>query len=487
MLLNINKLDVARPSVLWLQEMFRRRSTSKEGTESFPLERRPRKPIAIPRSVHLGLSFRALVTLLPAIIAGGAVLIFLIPHFAVPSTSSVSISSLMHRWIGSQDESTTSALRDRSSVSGVNLFGSRLFRELARNGAMDVFISPVSVAGACGMALLGAKAGEHVANELTATLGGDASVLSNAVKGLRLDNDSKVQIVVANSAWVSSSVRNEYVEDVHKIFESEVKQLPSQAASINSWVSKATNGVIRDIIAEIDANTVALLINAVYFKGAWTDAFDAEETVDYPFRSETGETSVRMMFRHNIQRRYGTMPINAGTLRLLELPYGETGQFAATIVLPADGATIADAVSDIHSWDSWMTALSESPVRLASVGLPKFRLEFGSKSIKPALLAMGVTSAWTPAPAGDPARFPRLSDDRGVYLSDVVHRAVVEVTEDGTTAAAVSAAVIKTRAAGSQQKMLIRMIVDRPFLFAVREVRSGLVLFLGRVDRPVAP
>lgn len=373
---------------------------------------------------------------------------------------------------------------DHSDITRLNVFGAKLMQELAREGEENIFISPVGIAALCGMALCGADARSDVADEFTSVLGNSAIGLSNILRDVRSDSDDRVQISLANSVWVARSVRKEYQGDVGRIFQSDVLPLPSDAATINQWASKATDGLITDIVQGIDPTDVALLVNAVFFKGEWKESFDLDDTVDYPFWQTGGrEVLSRMMMQREVTRKYGTISISSGTIRLLEIPYGSKERYSAVIVLPSNGATVSDALAHISNWNEWVETMCLT--KFASVGLPRFRLSFGTKSVKPALQALGLKKFWTPPAPDEPAHFPLLSDDRDLHISDIVHRAVVEVTEEGTMAAAAGAMKIRTRSAETSREL--RMIADEPFLFVVRDVESGLVLYMGKVDRPESP
>lgn len=368
-----------------------------------------------------------------------------------------------------------------SGIANLNVFGAKLLQEVMKETPENVFISPVSVAALCGMALSGTDFAGEVAGEFQSILGNNAKALGEIIGDLRTSKDSRVDISLANSAWVAGSIRKEYVKEVSDTFHSEAHPLPSSAGPINLWVAKATNGLISEIIDEIEPTDVALLVNAVFFKGAWKESFKEDDTVAHPFQHPSlGELNVDMMMQRNVNRNYGTVSISTGTLRVLEIPYGSGDRYAAVIVSPSQGATVTDAVKDLTSWDTWVESMR--PRKVAAIGLPRFRLSFGTKSVKTALQRIGLQTPWKPALPEQASHFPLLSDDQTLYISDVVHRAVVEVTEEGTVAAAAGAMKISTRSAS--EPPMLRVIVDEPFLFAIRDIKSGLLLFLGKVDQP---
>lgn len=427
-----------------------------------------------------------LVLLLPAAISGVVILVILSRARKNSSNILGGEQPSMHwqRMHGSKSSHGGQPAGQQVNTAGIvslNLFGAKLLQEVTKEIPENVFISPVSVAALCGMALSGTHAGSDVAGEFKSVLGSDARALGKILDDIQSCKDQNVDISLANSVWVAGSIREEYLKEVRETFHSDAYPLPLSAGPINQWVSKATNGLISEIIEDVDPTDVALLVNAVFFKGSWKESFNVEETIAHPFEHPTlGEISVDMMMHRGVTRKYGTVSISKGTLRLLEIPYGSTGRYAAVIVLPSQGARVSDAVEELHDWGMWIESMSSR--RMASVGLPRFRLSFVTKSMKGAFQAMGLQTPWRSALPDEASHFPLLSDDQTIYISDVVHRAVVEVNEKGTVAAAAGAMKLSTRSASGPPQL--RMIVDEPFLFAIRDIETGLVLFLGKVDHP---
>ncbi|KAK3285538.1 hypothetical protein CYMTET_6864 [Cymbomonas tetramitiformis] len=301
-------------------------------------------------------------------------------------------------------------------------------------------------------------------------------------------DDPKVNVLVANSQWSRSSILESYKERIGREYAAEAFDLPASPQPINAWVKAKTNSLIPEVLSNIDPLVVSILINAVYFKGEWTNRFDAEHTVEAPFHvSPTVQLPVQMMMRKDKKMLYAE--VSAGDkesrAQVVELPYGEGEQFSAVVVLPslsdADGMSLTSMMDALAAkpalWEQWMMQLRPTDVRL---GLPRFKVEYGMKDLKEALSLMGVTDAFTGTPDG---AFLAMSDDPQVYLSAVLHKTVVEVNEEGTEAAAVTAAIMKTR---SLPRPPLQMLVDRPFIFAIRSRVSGALLFMCRINNPTA-
>jgi serine protease inhibitor len=263
-----------------------------------------------------------------------------------------------------------------------------------------------------------------------------------------------------------------------------VLPLPSDPDPVNAWVNDATEGMIPTLMDRIPPRTIALLLNAVFFKGAWTHAFDPAQTMkDTLFRQPGAavEKRVKMMVLRNQHFCFGEAPLARGRLKMVEMPYGDSKRYTAVVLLPEGEATLADAVASVADWSTWMQSLSPVPVKVDYLGLPRFRLEYGASSLKPALTALGLKSPWT-ADQSAPL-FTRMTDDPDVAIDDIVHKAAVEVTEEGTKASAATA-IVMTPKSIQPQKDMRRIYVDAPFLFAIRNRESGLIVFLGRVDDP---
>jgi serine protease inhibitor len=387
--------------------------------------------------------------------------------------------------------SRTEATADE--VRSANAFATDLFGRLS-TGEKDVFVSPVSVSAVLGMILSGATPGGLVEREMRTVVQGQggshplARVVASAFTSSR---DENMLAILANSAWLTVDVLPAFRSDVSASFKAEVRKLPSGPGPINDWVKEATSGMIPSLLDSMKPNTVALLVNAVYFKAAWTCGFDTALTEDKPFYTADAPVGlhVKMMTKRAAKFRYGEVQLGKtrGRLRIVEIPYGDDSEYAAVIALPSGGATMADAVARVQDWETWMNALGAKAKSFDMLALPRFKLDYGAQSLKPVLSAMGLHSAWSASDPGSTNRigkFARMSSDPDLHISDVIHAAAIEVNEAGTTAAAASAAIMTSRSLPVD--VPVRMTVNSPFLFAIHNTRSGLVLFLGRIDNPLS-
>ena len=240
--------------------------------------------------------------------------------------------------------------------------------------------------------------------------------------------------------------------------------------TINSWIDSATEGLIDKMIEPpIDPLTIMYLINAIYFKGEWATQFEPEDTFDDTFNSFGGEKqSVRMMSRQG-EIDY----LDNGNYKAIRLPYGE-GKSSMYCILPGEGEDINAFISEFttEDWDSLRDGLT--PMADLVVQIPKFKMEYGIKELNDALISLGMEEAFQP----EAANFDGISDDvRDVHISSVMHKAVIEVSEEGSEAAA--ATVVEMRVTAIIEPLTF--IANRPFLFIIADDEEGSILFMGKM------
>ena len=359
-----------------------------------------------------------------------------------------------------------------------NQFTFRLFQRLnAAQPNDNVFVSPLSVSFSLGMAMNGA-AGQTL-DEMRAALGFDAAQLAEinagyaGLMGLQSGLDASTTFQIANSVWYrnSFSVHAAFIEQVRQAFAADVNASPFDAstiAQVNAWVSGKTNGRIPTILESIADANMMFLINAIYFKGSWREAFKASQTRDASFASVAGPQTVKMMTRTDDEVgsiRFASTP----TATVGELSYGN-GAFVMTVLLPNGTATLESLAAslDTAAWTALVGAMQERRFR---VELPKFTLTY-ERQLKDDLMALGMNVPFSEAGAD----FSRMTPQQA-FISFVKHKTFVQVNEEGTEAAAV------TNTGISVTSLPPCLCVDRPFVFAIRERFSGTILFVGKVVR----
>ena len=369
-------------------------------------------------------------------------------------------------------------------------FGADLYRLLAA-GHRNVVFSPASIAAALQMALCGA--GGATAAQIAAALhlaGPDAAtdglrllsgVLSQAGDGtnvtLRAPNTMWVQAGLPLEPGFTSRLRDAAALTVRPV---DFRGAPRQArAQINELIAEQTAGKITDLLGPdaVSAATLLVLANAVYLKARWAFPFPASATADTPFypgpdgnadAEPAGSPLTVPMMRRTADLAY----LRADGYQAVLLPY-QDGRLAMAIVLP-DGP--------LPTLAPWLAGglgplLAGAARQRVALSLPKFRQRAGFGLI-PVLRQLGVEDAFT-----DAADFSGITAQERLFISAVVHQAYIDVDEQGTEAAAATAISMRPMAM-RQEPDPIRMVVDRPFLFAIIDTATGLPLFLGQVTRP---
>lgn len=376
-------------------------------------------------------------------------------------------------------------------IEASNRFGFAMLAELyAAEPAANLFISPLSAHAALTMALTGAR--DSTLDAMRATLGFEEGEAAPPVEAIResyaglsdllLDLDPRVELAIGNAAWLDETFpfRDAWVDGVAEAFDARTESVdftdPALPAAINAWVDEATSGRIPEMVESLEPDEVLMLLNAIYFKGQWTDQFDPDDTRDAPFTLLDGSTkTVRMMVRGE-----GELGVYRGPDALVaDLPYGG-GAFRFTVVLPPEGESPADLVAglDAARWNSWMAGLTEDDV---PVHLPRFTLEW-EKELKDALESLGMGIVFV---AGRANFGGMLADDfdaqapgTDLHVTRVKQKSFLTVNEEGTEAAAATSVGVGVTSAP------VPVVVDRPFLLAIRERLSGTIFFLGAIVDP---
>ena len=369
-------------------------------------------------------------------------------------------------------------------VTADNRFAFTLFQQVVRQGSPDsnLFLSPLSAAMALTMAYNGAAGVTQSEMQRTLALDGmtvaDVDHSYHSLITLLQQLDPAVTFTIGNSVWFRSEFTPmpSFLDATRTYFSARAQGLdfssPTAADTINAWVSAETRGKIPAIVdPPIPADLVAYLINAIYFKGDWTEQFDKNLTTPTPFTLRDGGTTPAQMMSHGVTVDVGFHAEPDAVV--LDLPYGGTA-FSMTIVLPrtADGIDSLPLALDEARWTAWTAALS--PMELY-VYLPKFTVTYGL-TMNDVLKALGMPSAFCDSPQ---ANFPGIVANHVLCISDVKHKAFVDVNEEGTEAsAATSVGIAPTSVPPS-------VVVDHPFIFAIRERLSGTILFMGRLMHPI--
>lgn len=360
-------------------------------------------------------------------------------------------------------------------------FGTDLYRQLAATG--NVVFSPASIAAALRMALAGAR-GETAA-ELAAALHlpGPEAAAEGLAEIARIRSGDDLTFRAPNVMWLDSaaSVRDSYLGQLSEtvtVEQCDFRHAPEPARqTINDTVASQTAGKITGLIPPgvIDSLTRLVLTNAVYLNALWTRQFPARETKQRPFYPERAEqTPVDLM---HLQARFAYH--RGDGYQGVLLPY-RGGSLAMAVVLPDGPLTELTGRLDGLGGIGGLLAglLSDGAGHEVDLSLPRFRVSAGFM-LADTLQALGVRAAFTEA-----ADFSGITGDEPLRVSAVVHKAYIDVGEEGTEAAAATATAFAAMALVRKPEPEVRLVVDRPFLFAIADTRSGLPLFLGQFTRP---
>jgi serine protease inhibitor len=362
-----------------------------------------------------------------------------------------------------------------------NRFAFKLFREISRQeGDSNIFISPLSAAMALGMTYNGAAGSTQVAMQEVLELQGmglqEVNESYRSLIDLLRNLDPRVEFLLANSIWYRQGypIEQEFLDLNREYFDAEVAALdfssPAAPGTINAWVRENTaNRIDSIVVGPISPLTVMYLINAIYFKGDWVYQFDRNLTMSAPFMLKDGSETLVPMMSHGGKVEIG---INwADGVVLGDIAYGG-GAYSMTVLLPTTASDIDSLVTRLtqENWDRWIAGLGSTEIE---VQLPKFTLEYAI-TLNDVLTALGMGIAFDPGRAD----FSRMYAGGGVYIDSVVQKTFVDVNEEGTEAAAVTSVVVGRSSAGTS------FVVDRPFLFVIRERYSGAIMFMGKILDP---
>jgi serpin B len=370
-----------------------------------------------------------------------------------------------------------------STVEGNTAFAVALYQRL-KDQPGNVCFSPYSVSTALAMAYAGARGQTEteMAKALHFNLPPDDLHHGFAALAARLeeiDRRHAVTLATANSLWYEQTYRVAagFQELVRTRYRAAVEPVDFRGAGaaassrINAWVERKSQGKIKHVIGPAGLGPEARLVlcNVVYFKGTWATRFETKATRPERFFLNDKETrTVPMMFQHS---KFKT--VDAAGLSLLALPY--TGaDLSMIILLPEawDGLDELDRRVNPENLGRWMAMLDRADSGELSVALPRFTTRT-SFSLANDLAFLGMPRAF-----GKEADFSGLNPKRELYLSDVIHETFVEVNEEGTEAAAA------TSVHGYMKGKSREFDVNHPFIYLIRENRTGSILFVGRVVDP---
>jgi serpin B len=376
------------------------------------------------------------------------------------------------------------------AANGNNAFAFDLYRFLRKEKKdSNLFYSPYSISLALAMTYAGARGQteQQMAQPLHFLPQGRLHPALNRLdlelaqrgKDAKGKDGNGFRLNIANAIWGQQGYRflPEFLDLLAENYGSGLRLLDfaadpeSSRVTINNWVSDQTEGRIKDLIPKgmIDKITRLVLTNAIYFNAAWSAPFEKSRTQDGAFHLQNGGQVIVPMMRQTTSFGYA----DGQNYQAVELPY-DGRELSMLILLPKAGQF--DAFESALDAGQANTILKNLKQRQVTLSMPRFKIE-SEFSLAETLAAMGMPVAFT-----SEADFSGMDGARSLFISDVVHKAFVSVDESGTEAAAATAVVMKLTSVMPEQP--VEVTVDRPFIFVIRDIQTGVILFVGRVANP---
>jgi len=368
------------------------------------------------------------------------------------------------------------------AIESSNEFGIELLTKVADSENKNLMLSPLSASTALTMLLNGC--GGDTYSQLQGALKYPAGMtigdINEAYKSLvdqLLNADPKVKLALANAIFYRTGfvVKDPFLNVMNNDYKAYIKGLdfsaPSALTTINKWASDNTNGKIPEVLQEISDQAVMFIMNALYFNGDWSYQFDKSLTQKRPFYPDgSGAVNVSTM-----NGEVGSKIVNGNGFKAIELPYGRTN-FPMIVIVPEGTLNTFYPSFTPESWNQLTSDLDEmADFDKLTVIMPKFKFDY-EKYLNDQLQSMGMVDAFNPYKAN-------LSgiSDQSIYVDFVKQNTFVEVDEEGTEAAAVTTIGIKLTSMPSQPD---QFIIDKSFIFAIRERTTNTLLFIGQVINP---
>lgn len=363
----------------------------------------------------------------------------------------------------------------RATINKGNEFAVNLFK--TQIDMQSKVISPLSVSYLMGMLANGADG--NTQKEILTSLGvGDVTLqtLNESYRALLNSTataDKQTTINIANyiAADKHFQLKSDFRNTVGKMYDAGVESLDFSSSKavdkINQWCSKQTNGMIPKIIDQLSASDVAVLMNAIYFEGTWETPFEKELTKEENFRGYTRDIKRVQMMHQEDNFSY----LNNNTFEAVTLPYGNR-TYNMTVLLPKEGVSIEEMMKqlDAQKIGSLYRDMEKCVVDLK---LPKFTTST-EVVLNDAISKLGAPSIFTGA-----ANFKNMSD-ASIFISKMLQKAKIEVSEEGTKAAAITAGMVAMTALNPDEPRHVRFHANRPFVYIITERQTGAIFFIGQ-------
>ncbi len=398
---------------------------------------------------------------------------------AIVLSSCASPSGDLMKGIISKNKDRVAETMDIELNQAILNFTWNLFKESSNNQG-NIMISAPSAYFALAMTLNGAA--NETKNEMLKALSADNISLEDLNTGLNdwmilISKNRTAKFSITNSIWLREgfNANKDFLQTNADYYSAYIRSLDFGDASapdeINKWVKEATNDTIDKIVDEISDDLMMYLINAIYFKGDWKEQFSANKTREMEFNTPSGKVETDFM-----NRRGNIDYLKLNDITGVILPY-EDERFAFVGLLPAEGQTPKDLINDLSALDLTML-LKNKEIKNIELSLPKFESSY-EDSLKNELSNLGMDIAFEPYNAD----FSLMREDlkKDLYIGDVKQKTYIKVDEKGTEASAVTSVEVETT---SMPVELPKVVFDRPFVYGIIDVETGIPLFIGIMENP---
>lgn len=361
-----------------------------------------------------------------------------------------------------------------------NMFAFDFYKQVSASEKGNIFFSPFSLSASMGMVYAGSK--NATENQISKVFhfptNNDKFHSQQGVILKRLSTPDSVQLNIVNKLWAEKTYpfKKNYSKLMKKAYSASVEPMDfinnfeKSRLIINGNIYKSTNEKINDLLPSGSLNSLSRLVitNAIYFKGDWKIKFKKDRTNEANFYP-TPQNPIKCMMM-GVKSRFNYF--EDSKIQAIELPYAGD-KISMVIILPNVNQSIDEAARNFTA-DSLEKILSGFTNQSITISIPKFKLSTGYQ-LKQTLSSMGM-----PLPFSDNADFLGMSSKKDLKISDVFHKAFIDVNEEGTEAAAASGVVIAMKSVINDKFF----IANRPFMFLIRDKVSGTILFMGRITDP---
>ncbi len=369
------------------------------------------------------------------------------------------------------------------AIQSSNEFGIELFTRVAESENKNLMLSPLSASTALTMLLNGC--GGDTYSQLQGTLKYPAEMSISEINetykslvGQLLTVDPRVQLALANTIFYRNgfNVKPPFLAIMNDDYKATVKALdfaaPTALTTINKWASDNTKGKIPEVLNEISEDAVMFIMNALYFNGDWSYQFDKSMTQELPFHPDGGSVTDVPTMKGEVGAKFA----GGEGFRAIEMPYGQTN-FTMVVIVPDESLSAFYPAFTHETWDQITTDLDGvDEFGSIVVLMPKFKFSY-EKILDDQLKSMGMIDAFIEFQAN----LEGISDQL-IFVSFVKQNTFVEVDEEGTEAAAVTTIGVELVSVGPQHPQ--QFIIDKSFVFAIRERTTNTLLFIGQVVNP---